>query len=893
MKKKRPKLLFSLLLAMALPWQPFGALRAETPARKHPARVYAIEVHDLPNPGSVEYAPFQAMLEDHPQVRYTRYSQLLLPGLERGSLLMSIAGGNAPDILRPYEHENKAWIRQGFLEKLDPYIYRDTDGDGRYSDGADEILWEPFRLIPPDVREMILEEGHIYLVPRFQWIQFFIYRKDLFAEAGLDPEKHLETFDEMKHAFRKLTDPNATIAGAKRAKGRHGIGIYPNGWIWQGWLYGFGGASVKYLKTCPNCQTDNEFLHGTREWGCRKCLTDLRRVRGKERAAFNSPAGTQAIKHWQDLLWAPFIKCPHCREPVELGDTHAKLTFPLSVTCPHCRQNAEVVDEKEIISGCARPLIDDDADWLRLLKNGEIAIIAYYTLTPLLNSNLNPRIIGTMPFPERGPASAFHYYGVYAGVKNRPGGQDRVRACAEFALDYCAQFFYSPGDPRYLKYDKAKVVRMVDEGFYNLCSYEELVAAGLDEYAKEVTAGSREMQRLIRDPDHYILQPVSEGYSRVQQEVLGHVLLSGICHTRDYHPEEQLRKAEELANTQVFMKDEIVESLMARYRLPFLLATLGVVALAVYLVFKLLMKRDPGLPAPAFHPKLTFGKRTWAVVLLLPAIFTIALWAYYPLLRGSVMAFQDVKVLGQSRFVGLENFVRVISNPEFSVMVLATSIYVLAVLTLGFLTPVLLAILLSECGRGSVLFRVIYYSPHLLSGVVVLFIWKIFYMPTADGLFNHLLGFLGMEPVRWLQDPAINKWALALPGIWAGTGSASLVYLAALKSIDDEIYEAAELDGAGIRQKIWHVTLPSLKPLLIINFVGAFIGAFHGMGNVLILTGGLYDTNVIGLQIFIEAFAYLRFGSSTALAWILGSFLVSFTIVQLGILKRVEFRRVH
>jgi multiple sugar transport system permease protein len=87
------------------------------------------------------------------------------------------------------------------------------------------------------------------------------------------------------------------------------------------------------------------------------------------------------------------------------------------------------------------------------------------------------------------------------------------------------------------------------------------------------------------------------------------------------------------------------------------------------------------------------------------------------------------------------------------------------------------------------------------------------------------------------------------------------------------------------------VTLPSLKPLIIINFVGAFIAAFHGMGNVLVLTGGAYETNVIGLQIFMEAFAYLRFGPATAYAWILGSMLIGFTIYQLDFLKKVEFRR--
>jgi len=130
-----------------------------------------------------------------------------------------------------------------------------------------------------------------------------------------------------------------------------------------------------------------------------------------------------------------------------------------------------------------------------------------------------------------------------------------------------------------------------------------------------------------------------------------------------------------------------------------------------------------------------------------------------------------------------------------------------------------------------------------------------------------------------------------LPGIWAGTGSACLVYLAALKSIDDEMYEAAELDGANAFQKVLYVTLPMLKPLLVINFVGAFIGAFHGMGNILVLTGGAYETNVIGLQVFLEAFAYLRFGSSTALAWILGSLLIGFTVYQLSFLRNVEFRR--
>ena len=105
-----------------------------------------------------------------------------------------------------------------------------------------------------------------------------------------------------------------------------------------------------------------------------------------------------------------------------------------------------------------------------------------------------------------------------------------------------------------------------------------------------------------------------------------------------------------------------------------------------------------------------------------------------------------------------------------------------------------------------------------------------------------------------------------LPVVWAGAGPGSIIYLAALKSIPDEMYEAADVDGAGIWTKIRHVVFPMLKPLIIINFVGAFIGAFKAMENVFVMTGGgpNYATHVIGLDIWYNAFMYLKFGFATA-----------------------------
>jgi ABC-type sugar transport system permease subunit/ribosomal protein S27AE len=870
-------------------------------------RIYRIVIHDLPASYSPLYPPFRAWFEHHPRVRPASYSRLHLSTLERGSLMMAIAGGSAPDLLRVYHHEARAWIRNGFFEPLDRYIYRDTDGDGRYTDGVDEVIWKPFLNISPRVRQFMMNDGHIYILPRMQWIQCLIYRKDIFSEAGIDPEKRIETFDDLLRVCRKITDPNARIPGARHPKGRHGFGLYPNGWIWQGWLYAAGGSSMRTHKVCPDCGAETIFKQDATSWSCSQCGRDLKDVPGRERAQLNTPEAKRALQLWLDMARAPFIKCPHCAEPIELGNAQTVLQYPIETKCPFCDQAVTVVSPRKVtfgdrtvvaedgkadlvIEGCARNCVDEDRNWRELWINGEVAVTNYYKVDWLVESNVDPTVVGLMPYPEKGGASAYHYYGIYSGARKRTGGQDRVDVCANMILDFSSQFYVPKDDPDYLKYERAYTRRLVNYGYYGLCWYDELVAAGLEEYAREIPPTSRELQRMIRDPDYYKYLPISEGYSRVQQAILSHVLLSRLLTDPDYDIDENLELANRLADTQVFMKEELVEEKKRQYRLPVFAALGAFVLIAIFLFVRFVFKGATSDARPLLR-RVTPGKRLASVIMLMPAVSMILLWAYYPLGRGSVMAFQNVEVLGESEYVGIENFVRVLTNPLLPTVLKATLIYVTALLSLGFVAPICLAILLSEIRRGSTMFRAIYYAPHLLGGVVVLFIWKIFYMPTSEGMLNQLIAVFGFEPVRWLEDPAINKWALAIPGIWAGSGSACLVYLAALKSIDDEVYEAAEIDGAGVWAKIRHITIPSLKPLLIINFVGAFIAAFHGMGNILVLTGGAFETKVIGLQIFFEAFGYLRFGSATALAWILGSLLIGFTVYQLNFLRRVEFRR--
>ena len=196
------------------------------------------------------------------------------------------------------------------------------------------------------------------------------------------------------------------------------------------------------------------------------------------------------------------------------------------------------------------------------------------------------------------------------------------------------------------------------------------------------------------------------------------------------------------------------------------------------------------------------------------------------------------------------------------------------------------------------MFRVLFYLPALTSGLVIMFLWKWMYNPSPMGLFNTLIaglgGVFGAEwgPYKWLDSENLAMISVILPTIWAGMGPGSIIYLAALHGVPEDLYEAADLDGAGSAAKLWHVAVPFLKPLIVINFLGAFIGTFQTMQNIFVMTqGGPGDaTYVVGLYVFFNSFFWLQFGKATAAAWILGSLLIGFTVYQLRIIRKLKFR---
>lgn len=279
----------------------------------------------------------------------------------------------------------------------------------------------------------------------------------------------------------------------------------------------------------------------------------------------------------------------------------------------------------------------------------------------------------------------------------------------------------------------------------------------------------------------------------------------------------------------------------------------------------------------------------WAL-LAIPLGLTF-LWHYLPLARGAWISLLDYQLLLKSTFVGIDNFANVLFDQRFWQSMLATLHFAFWMLTVGFAAPILLAYLLHLSPRHTLFFRIVYYLPALLTGTAVFVLWKQFF--GVHGMVNEFLGLLGFSMRRaWPEDPALAMLSCVIPGIWAGAGPGCLIYLAALKTIPEEQFEASEIDGAGFWAKTLHIVVPALMPLFIINFVGTVMAAFQASQNILVMTAGGPNglTEVAALRIFYQAFMFLQFGPATAMAWILGSLLIGFALIQLKRLSQMEFK---
>lgn len=816
---------------------------------------------------------------DHVEIQLHRFSGITIQNLSMDARpLMAIAGGVSPDVIYVNFRQSDTYIQQGFLYPLD------QAEDGYVAGMTDEE--KSFR-VNPKIWPVIDRKGpggekHVWAMPYGGALgRVVTYRKDLFDAVGVPYPSNDWTWDDLLAACKKITDPGRGVYGLGLGRGLH------ESWYWITFLWSAGGEALAYDEASD-------------EW----------------RAVFDSPEAAVALDFYARLSAEPWT------------DAQGKKRY-----------------------GYAYKETDNEVKWSR----GEIGMMFAYVDEKLF-STINPDLTGMVPVPigptgQRGAELNSRMMGLFAGVREPAvrdaaweyirfyDGEDAVRIKTRVMVEGGLGRFVNP---RYLAmFGYPELIRLAPKGWKEC--FDTAIETGRPEpYGRNCQLVYNLMTKPMQAAEEMMLSGRLPADETQRLTVLHGLLKDAVAVTNE----------------------KMIGILTPRQRLLRRLTAAAALA-CIAVTFMLVLRRiarvftPPAVAATGARVRWGFRKFLPAYLILLPAVLTILFWQYLPVVQGSVIAFLDYRVMGGSQFVWLDNFGDVLWDAEWWAAVWNSLRYTFLVLALTFLPPVVLAILLQEVPRGKVFFRTIYYMPAVVTGLVVILLWKSFYDPTELGVLNAVvlripaIGFLlagaalfaiafsffrrllyhrlawaavlflaagaalfytcfsivrpvltleGVpllrrllmtlpEPYRWLQGSETAMFCCVLPMVWAGVGPGCLIYLAALKGIPDDFYEAADIDGATFIDKILFVVFPMLKVLLIINFVGVFIGSWlHASANILAMTGGASRTEVADLHIFYKAFMFLKFGPATAMAWVLGFMLIGFTIYQLQILSRIEFR---
>lgn len=268
-----------------------------------------------------------------------------------------------------------------------------------------------------------------------------------------------------------------------------------------------------------------------------------------------------------------------------------------------------------------------------------------------------------------------------------------------------------------------------------------------------------------------------------------------------------------------------------------------------------------------------------AWILGIPYLVATTLFGWYPIATSLVVAFQKFSILKPSIYVGLDNFKFFIDDPLIYIAFRNILYYSALKIALTFIIPIFIAILLMEMRKSVIrIMMILWFIP--VASMAGLIIWKWFYN-VQYGLFNGILVSLGLPELMWLQDKNLAMICLVLPGlIMFGPG---LIYIATLQGIPEELYEASHLEGASFWQKIWHITLPRIRPIVAMMMLLAIISSLQVFDGPYVMTGGGPNYSTYSVVMFIFELGFqgaMRFGRAAALSIILFVVIMTLIIIQ-------------
>jgi multiple sugar transport system permease protein len=252
-----------------------------------------------------------------------------------------------------------------------------------------------------------------------------------------------------------------------------------------------------------------------------------------------------------------------------------------------------------------------------------------------------------------------------------------------------------------------------------------------------------------------------------------------------------------------------------------------------------------------------------------PAVLGFLIWIAGPMLFSAWLSLTEWDLLSPPEFVGFKNYVTMFQDPLFWQALRVTFYFTLVSVPLFQVSALAVALLMNVNVRGISVFRTIYFLPSIVPLVANAMLWA-WILNSDFGLLNAVLRFLGLPKVLWLQDPRWAMPALITMSLW-GIGGAMLIYLAGLQGVPQQLYEAAELDGANFWHRFRHVTIPMLSPVIFFNLLLGLIGALQTFTQGYIITNGGPQNSTLfyALYIYRKAFTTFQMGYAAALAWVL------------------------
>jgi multiple sugar transport system permease protein len=280
--------------------------------------------------------------------------------------------------------------------------------------------------------------------------------------------------------------------------------------------------------------------------------------------------------------------------------------------------------------------------------------------------------------------------------------------------------------------------------------------------------------------------------------------------------------------------------------------------------------------------KNKFNKETLLGYLFIASpIIGFLLFAMIPVVYSIYVSFTDYNMFNPPKYTGLDNYTKLIFEDEIFWKTIWNTFYSAIGIPIGMFVSLVIAIALNQNVTGIKFFRTAFFLPTICSVVALTLLWK--WIFNSDfGLLNYFLSFIGIQGPAWLNDENWSMPAMIIQGVWGGLGFHMVLYLAALQGISRTMYEAAEIDGANWLHKFRYITIPGVSPTTFFILVTSIIAAMQDFPRFMIMTEGgpNYSTTTIVYYLFQSAFRYMSMGYASAMAWLLGIFLITITLLN-------------